>query len=475
MKRLLLIVVFAVFSTWTFAQEETRVVDSLRSVLSTQEGREKVKTMIELTWEFYDVSYDDCLDWGEKAIKEAQRLSFADLEARATYVLGLQYAYHGDLDLAKSYLRESYNKYIALSDTENAFESLWDIATYELLLGNIDTAYSVYEEALFVAEEDFHYARACIYSNMANIEFKKSNIEKAYSLYDQAKRIFESLEDEKMAVLMEKEMACICSDRGQTDTARKMFWRILSKLEQDKDYCSLCDVNKRLAGLYLNVFVNYDSASYYLQKSLDYSLMPMENQEDVVDANVLRTEALAELADLMMRMGDYMGALKHYTEALALAEEHNYQFGQMQAYVGLIAYYAQMGQASMSLQFYDKYMELEKTTGITTTRPSLRKYIAVDYARLSRFDDLFVELEGFEDENSALLRENGDVYEQNRNLQQYFENLFTQYDSQNEQMQTLQSQRNQYRLAFFGLLAIALFALALLIAYKIVRKKRTKV
>ena len=99
----------------------------------------------------------------------------------------------------------------------------------------------------------------------------------------------------------------------------------------------------------------------------------------------------------------------------------------------------------------------------------------MDYAHLGRFYDLYKELEGFEDESTALLRENGDVYEQNRNLEQYVQNLLAQYESQNEQIKSLQSQRDQYRLAFYGLLAIALFIVVLFVAYKIVRKKRAKV
>ena len=472
MKRLLNILILLFLTTFTFAQDETRVIDSLESVMAKQEGREKVLTMIELVWEFYEVSYDDCINWGEKAIEEAQRLGLTDLEARANYVLGLQYAYHGDLDLAKHYLNKSYDMYLALSDTENAFESLWDIATYELLLGNIDTAYSVYQEALNIAEDDYYHGRASIYSNLGNIEYRKGNVGKAYDYYDQAKQIFEFVDDEQMTIRMEKVIACICSDQGQTNTARTMFWKLIPQLELYEDYCSLCDVNKRLGNLYVNEFVNYDSALYYLQKSLNYSLMPMKNQEDVVEVNNLRTEVLLEIANLMMRKGDYHEALQKYNEALAMSEEHSYQYGQMLAYIGLVAYYSQMGQPLKSLQYYSYYDELEKRTGITTTRPSLRKYVAMDYARLSRFDDLDSELEGFENENLALLRENGDVYEQNRNLQQYTSDLLQQYESQSEQIQTLQTQRNHYRLAFFGLLAIALFALALMIAYKIVRKKR---
>ena len=66
------------FATAAFAQMDTRIVDSLENILPTQEGREKVLTMIELTWEFYPISFDDCINWGEKAMKEAQNQGLAD-------------------------------------------------------------------------------------------------------------------------------------------------------------------------------------------------------------------------------------------------------------------------------------------------------------------------------------------------------------------------------------------------------------
>ena len=53
MKRLLLILSLAICSTWVSAQEDTSIVDSLQSVLAIQEGSDKVRTMIELTWDFY--------------------------------------------------------------------------------------------------------------------------------------------------------------------------------------------------------------------------------------------------------------------------------------------------------------------------------------------------------------------------------------------------------------------------------------
>ena len=99
----------------------------------------------------------------------------------------------------------------------------------------------------------------------------------------------------------------------------------------------------------------------------------------------------------------------------------------------------------------------------------------MDYARLGRFDEMKVELDALDEQKQALQRENNDLYDQLSTLQDETQGLLQQYESQNDQIQTLQSQRNHYRLAFFGLLAFVLFTLVLMIAYKIVRKKRTKV
>lgn len=475
MKRLLTILVFVSLFFTTFAQEETRIVDSLSSVIVAQEGRDKVLTMIELTWEFYDISYDDCLDWGEKAIKEAQRLGFEDLEARANYVLGLQYAYHGDLDLAKEYFYKSYYQYIAFDDTENAFESLWDIATYELTLGNIDTAYRVYERALEIAEDDYYSGYAYIKSNMALICQQKNQLQKAIDLYLESKRVFELIDDKRMSTRIDFELAMVYYDLGDVIHAKRIFKEVIPKLEEFEDYYPLFIVSKNLGIIFENDYVNYDSAFFYLNKAMDYSRMPIPNKEGQVLVNNEKSNVISEIGNIMVRQGDYEGAIKQYEEALHLAELNAYLHGQQTACQALGKVYSKMGQASKSLHYYQRYMQLEEASGITSMRSLIRIPLVMDYARLDMFDDLQKEMESFEEEYAALARENSDIYEQNRNLKYNADNLLQQYESQNKQIQTLQTQRNHYRLAFFGLLAIALAALLLFIAYKFLRKKRGKI
>lgn len=475
MKRLLNILILFCFSVTAFAQEDTYIVDSLRNVLTMQEGREKVLTMIELTWEFYDISYDDCLDWGEKAIKESQNQSLYDLEAKANYVLGIQYAYHGDLDLAKEYLQKAYTEFTTLGDEKNAFESLWNIATYELTLGSIDTAFKVYDEALLLAKQmGDTLAWADILSNIGVIWYNRREIETAYNCYIEAKNLFGKIGAKQRSTNMDYNLAAINNEKGLWEKARRTYWSIIPEFEKLNDEYYMFLSCKDMGRLYENGLVNFDSAMYYYQKAMDITEKPMSIKEYEVFINNEKSGVLVEMANIMVRQGEYSQAIAKYKEALQMAEECSYYLGQMEACVGLIKVYSIMGQAEKSEQYHKWFSELEKRTGIDLMRPSLTRYLILNYARLHQYDALDAVLESFEEDYTALLRENADVYEQNRNLNHNAEELLQQYESQNQQIQTLQTQRNRYRLAFFGLLLIVLTALILIATYKIVLKNKSK-
>ena len=476
MKRLLNILVLLVLAVSAFAQVDTRIVDSLQDAYATQEGRDKVLTMIELTWDFYDVSFDDCIDWGEKAIKEANKLGYKDLEAKANYVLGIQYAYHADLDLARQYLQEAYNQFDALSDTKNAFESLWHLATYELTLGSIDTAYVVYERALPLAEQmNDTSAKAYVLVNMGLVWYKRNHQETAYTFFEQAKRIFESIGDERMAIRMGNSMATICAESGQATEALKLFWEVIPKLEEYGDYYHLLGVCSTMGAIYENEVVNYDSAMFYLQKALAYAEMPMRSRESEVLALNEKSETMVEMANVMVKLGESKAALAKYEEALNLAEQNAYPYGQMEACLGLGKEYGRLGQAAKSLQYFRRFFELEKASGVMLMRPSARKVLLMDYARLGMFDELEMELVDLEEESEGLLRENADIKDQLRTLRQEGTELLEQYEAQNEALIEQQRLARHYRLAFFGLLALVLSSAVLILLYKIVRKKQRKI
>lgn len=473
MKRWLNILVFIVFSVSAFAQVDTRVVDSLQEVLATQEGREKVKTMLELTWDFYDVSFDDCIDWGEKAVEEANKLGFADLQAKANYVLGIQYAYHADLDLAESYLHKAYSQYITLGDTANAFESLWFIATYEMTLGSVDTAYKVYEQALPLAEQlGDTSAYAYVLSNMGLIEYKKGSFEKAFQHYDQAKRLFDYLGDEPVSLNVQFNMATICFERGRSFEAREMLWEVMPKIELYQDYYTFAIACLSMGRIYENEIINFDSAMYYLEQAISYAELTLEENDDKSEifTNNVKAEALVEIANVSYNKEEYELALDKYKEALNYADEVSCSKAQMTACLGMGTLYAHFGKAKQSLSYINRFFELESKTGNSAMHTKARLFLVLDYARLGMYEELESELSDFEENNQALIRENLDAWDQNRKLQEELYGIAQQYESQAKALQEQQTMLQRYRLAFFGLLALVLATLAILAVRKIVQR-----
>ena len=119
-------------------------------------------------------------------------------------------------------------------------------------------------------------------------------------------------------------------------------------------------------------------------------------------------------------------------------------------------------------------MDLANAKGNILYANVVRPYLIADYASLGQLMDMKKELGLMIDNYKGIINENNALDEELTKLREHTEGLLEQYDSQNRQIETLQTQRDQYRLALCGLLAITVFALAVLIAYKIVRKNRAK-
>ena len=480
---------FAVFSTWAFGQDDTLVIDSLLDVLPSQEGREKVKTMLELTWDFFDVSFDDCIMWGEKAITEAQSLNQLDLEAEANYTLGVQYAQHSDLDLAKQYLYLAYSQYIKIDDsdyirefgwdfssTKFAFLSLWNIATYELTLGNIDTAFFVYQKALPIAEQmGDTIACAQVNDNLAFIQYQRNDFEGAIKAYETSRKIYVLLDDSLAVAHTNLNLAIILNECKKTKEARKLFAEVIPQLEAFQKIDMMLTAYKNYGMLFARDLINYDSASYYFEKALACLESESLSRADRQTMAYSKVDLLVEMGNVAVNCHDEVTAKSHFENAFSLAEENKYHLGMMQSALSLGQLYASQGKATISMHYLEIYAKEAKQSGITMMEYAVKKPLILDYARLGRFDEMASELDAFDEYRQALQRENYDLYDHISSLQDETQGLLQQYESQNEQIQTLQSQRNQYRLAFFGFLAIALFFIALLIVYKFVRKKRAKV
>ena len=475
MRRLHAIVLFLLFVLSASAQEEMRVVDSLENVVVTQQGAERIKTMIQMVWAFYDVSFDDGIEWGEKAMRLAHESGELELEAQAAYALGMQFGYHNDLDLAQDYLKKANNLYEEAGNEEKAFDALWNQAYFELILGNMDSACVAYKAVLSVAERR-HDTLACAQTlaNLAVIHFQLNDFNASIEALKSSREYYVFLNDSANLAQTDFNLATLYGEYGMVDEARKLYVDVIPLLKAYKNYDFLLLAYKNYGLLFERDFVNYDSACYYFDKALEVTAIEDLSRQDRQTMSNAKADVLVELGNVAFERKDYRQAVDYYEEAMALAEGNHYHFGQMQAALGLGQLYARQGQAAKSLHYLEKYAEEASSSGITMMEHSVRKSLISDYARLGRFDEMEREIEKLDEQRASLLRENVDLYDKTSSLQDETQWLLSKYETQNTQIETLQNQRNYYRLAFYGLLAIVLAVLAIFVFRSFLQHNRNR-
>ena len=473
MRRLLLIVSFTFFSSWAFAQDDIRVIDSLENSIAQQKGRKRIETMMKLSLSFVEVSFDDGIEWGEKALSEARNQGFDDLEADANYTLGIQYGDHADLDLASVFLKKAYDMHLSIANEEKAFEDIWKQAYFEQVFGNVDTALCLYNKGFALAERrNDTLGMAKVNSNIAILQYQKHEYSQAEAAFKKARKGFALLNDSVMMARMDANMATLYMEWGKMTEAKRLFQSVLVQFEAEENYGMLLYVYKNYGQFFVKDKLNFDSAYYYYEKAYSLLVFLEENGVDVPVSN--KVDVLVEMGNVQYSLDKPKEALEPFHEAYEMAESSNYYSGQMMACIGLASVYSQLAQASKSQHYINKFFELESSSGITLAHSVMRYPLIVNYARLGRFGDMESEINNLKDDYNGIMRENDDLFEQNQNLQQINNELLVDRETQSLQMLVLQTQRNHYRLAFFGLLSIVIFTVVLLIAYKIVRKNRTK-
>lgn len=472
MKRILYILVFMCLSYTLTAQEDTRVVDSLERLMATQLGTERIETMIRLSEAFYDVSFDDGIAWGEKAMRLSREMGDIELEAEAAYVLGSQYGDHKDLDLAKDYLKRAFLLFEQAGDEQKVIDVLLQQAYCEWMLGNMDSACMGLQEVLSLAEPiQDEWACALAGFNLGAIKYQKDDFEGAITELKSCRKYYESFNDSLMLGMIDLNLATCYGECGRSADAKSLFVSVIPRLEALETYDNLMAAYKNYGLLFARDYINYDSACHYFNKALelaDEECLPLLDRQTMSN---IKADVLVELGDVAYKRNEFQPAVEYYEEALALAERNHYHFGHMQALMGLGQLYAKQGKAIQSMHYLERYASEKSQSGITMLDHEVREALILNYARLGRYDEMERELEAIEEHRVALVRENSDVIEQNRVLLDEAAGLLPQYDSLIEQNEMLKSQRDHYRLAFFGLLALVMSSAVLFLLYIIVRKK----
>ena len=468
MKRWLFIVSLFVSSISSFAQDEMRTIDSLESVMAKQEGREKVETMIELSYAFFEFSFDDCINWGERAIEDAVCLHDDELIAKSYLEMGNRYLDHFEFDLAYEQFVNALKYLKEKGDSELLEDVLNSKGWAELFMGEIDSALATYQSDLELSERlDDIRNYADVINNIAYIHFQQNDFDKAMECFQDARQRYEHVQDTLSVAQCDNNISNIYVQWQQYDEAQILLQKAIPVFEQNGDEASLAHAYQNLGTIYATGHVNLDSALVYLRKSIACA--------EMVGDQVTLVEDEIELANVLKLLNRNAEAISLYQSALHSSETMGFLNGMLGAYKNLGIYYNETGDFTTSAIYLKRCMDLASEKGNQLFVNSVRPYLIADYAHMGHFAEMKKELGLFTDDYESILNESNLLDEELAQLRDNAAGLLQQYESQNNQIPILQKQRNHYRLAFFGLLTIVLAALVFIAAYKFVRKKRTKV
>ena len=468
MKRWLFIVSLFVSSISSFAQDEMRTIDSLESVMAKQEGREKVETMIELSYAFFEFSFDDCISWGERAIEDAVRLHDDELLAKSYLEMGNRYLDHFEFDLAYEQFVNALKYLKEKGDSELLEDVLNSKGWAELFMGEIDSALATYQSDLELSERlDDIRNYADVINNIAYIHFQQNDFDKAMECFQDARQRYAHVQDSLSVAQCDNNISNIYVQWQQYDEAQILLQKAIPVFEQNGDEASLAHAYQNLGTIYATGHVNLDSALVYLRKSIACA--------EMVGDQVTLVEDEIELANVLKLLNRNAEAISLYQSALHSSETMGFLNGMLGAYKNLGIYYNETGDFTTSAIYLKRCMDLASEKGNQLFVNSVRPYLIADYAHMGHFAEMKKELGLFTDDYESILNESNLLDEELAQLRDNAAGLLQQYESQNNQIPILQKQRNHYRLAFFGLLTIVLAVLVFFVAYKFVRKKRTKV
>lgn len=315
---------------------QSEYVDSLiQELKSSAEDTNRIEILNELCWEL-GISYRESAEkYGKQSIALSQKLNDKEGESVARYYLGRLYLEHGNPELAIS-----ENK-LALKIDEEAknFRAMagdhGQLAACFKALGNFEkTTFHFYEALRIFDKIGDSYAAALLKLNMANFAQDQNEPKKALKLVREARMEFSLQQDNAMlskAFILE---AHVLSQLDQPNKSLTLYRKALRiALAEENPYLEAEACNNM--GLLFNDINEYDSAVYYLERSLDLDkVLNRVFGQAISEANLALTylnknekEKSIEYINLSIAHGREIGELKEISQMMGYAADIYYENG----------------------------------------------------------------------------------------------------------------------------------------------------
>ncbi|MGQ0828854.1 MAG: tetratricopeptide repeat protein [Bacteroidota bacterium] len=311
-------------------------VDSLLQILKgRQPDTAKVNALIELSREYLKIGdVSKIAECSNQALKLSENIKWEKGKAKSLNLIGVSYAYQGNIPQAINYILKSIAINEAIGDTEILPKSYSNLGNIYHQIGENSKALEFFDKSLKFCERTGNIkemAAPCI--NIGILYTTKGDYELALKYFLKAEKIGIQFGDKRNQALAYVNMGNVYESRVDFNMALEYFYKALKILREQGD-----KFNEAI--IYTNIGSNYTKLLDY-NKALEYYFKGLVVHEQAGNKKAMASSYI-NVGNIYKSQKNYSKALYYFSKGMRLHEQIEDKMGMAESYSNIGSFYILM-------------------------------------------------------------------------------------------------------------------------------------
>lgn len=426
-------------------------VDSLTKLISSQSGRERVETLIELSALYRETSLDKSRETDSEAGEYASQQGLDNMRGVILLSMGKTASLTGDYDLALDYINQAEK---ALMEAENYVELAKAHINKGLVYKNMsefDMSIESYNAAQAIAEEHGLIEQlAGAAASRASTFFSMGDNRKSMENYQQAKDTYKRLNDSLNYAKMMLNISNIYWKWDQNELALETLLEAKKVFEEKNDLEELGRALNNLGRMYYQDFNNNALALDYYQQSLAIR----EKHGNQAGMAIV----LANIGNVYRGNDEMDKAYEFFEKSLKISKFIGYKEGAALAYYYLGVAYQIDEDYKTSNQMLDSCRKTAQEANMTQYDSPVNQSMMINNAALGNLAEFLNEFEIYANVHKSVKLELDDLKYKELSTRQQLEEITPELEMAKAKIDTLEQSLIFYKVAVLLLLILLVTA-----------------
>lgn len=323
--------------------------DSLKQLLPTQTGKDRVKTLNQLCWELRNSQPDSALKFGLEAEKIADSIQYKKGIMKAKSFVGVVFRNLGYYAEALDYYNSGLELAKELNDMEQQGYAMINLGNLLIYQGNYDKAIAQLKEAITVSKSaNNQKIQAYVALNLGRAYLKKGKLPLALMSLDNAIEYRTAINDLSGLAVCYKYKGDVYSEQENYELANLFYHKTIETGDLKEDIDLFADLYERMGFVALK--------NNKLKEAEQKARESLKLAEEIKSKLRIKN-AHALLFEIAKHSNDYKSAVEHQTSVTLYNDSiYNEQLSQK---IASIQYSAEQKQKQIKINMLNKDLQLQ--------------------------------------------------------------------------------------------------------------------